>query len=162
MNNSNIVVLSDYSSNNNLGLIPVTINTHINPSKFSVGNLIIKETYKTDEVTFSYTKETMIIIRINVNDSLSIDVQPVVRIDVNKGLAYVTDYDETLHYINERWYNNYNLDSERSCENVILVGIDEVMKKTQISKSIIFEEDGKNVNPIEVKAEDYKPVWCHL
>ena len=157
------VILSNYSNINNDGLFPHTINIDVNLTKFNIGDLIIKESYKNEDNTFSYSKETMLIISIQNNEELSITVKPVIRIDLGRSnpIAYVSNYDENLYYINEKWYNESNIDSGKSCESIKLVTLDGVANRTNISKGLLFEENGKIVTPPKnVKSETYKPIWC--
>jgi hypothetical protein len=162
-----VVILSEYMNNISTDLSPINVNQSVSNSKFEVGNLVIKEYFKKEnDETFSYTKETMIVVEVidnGIND-LSVTIKPVIKLIISpKGtVAIVNNYDETLYYIDEKWRNEDTLDSEKICDNLVLITPQEAVYKTTISKDYMFEEDGKIVHAKKVDMSKFKPLWCHV
>jgi len=150
-----IVTLSHYLYKNNSASSYIDLNTDIDYTKFEVGNLVIKEHFEKGESSFSYIKETMIIIDIKKNGVLTLTLKPVIFLDKNK--IYVNDYEETFYFENNSWKG----EDGKSCDNLSLISPNKVVGRTNISEGYIFEDDGNEVSPPRiVNMDDYRPSWC--
>jgi len=162
----NIVILSDYN-NINYGYQsnkPITIVNPVDFTKFEVGNLVIKEYFKKEnDGSFSYSKETMIIVDIIYNDTVILKLKSIIKLETSYPRitkAHVTNYEEILYYIDNIWKTEGDMNSDKSCDNIILINANMHVYRTNISKGYMFEDNGKLVNAKPVKMVDYKPKWC--
>lgn len=165
LNIMEIVILSEYSDKNNTGVSSINVNTNISQNNFGIGNLVMKEFFKREnDGTFSYIKETMIIVDVSNENELNVTLKPVVRLQLNSKeiIAIVTNYEETLYYIDGSWHNEDNLDGDKTCDNVTVISPQEVVYRTNISKNYMFEENGKTVPIRQVNVSNYQPLWCNV
>ena len=157
----NIEILSNYMNIDNGGLYPINVTPNVDNSMFEKGNLIIKEHYEKND-SLSYTKETMIIKKVENFNILTLTVSPVIKLEhdnmKNNYVAYINHYQETFSYIN----NNWKGEDDKSCDNIILIYPNQVVKRTNISEGYLFEENGNVLaTPALINDQNYKPTWCN-
>ena len=163
----NTVVLSDYIHKTSKLIGPINVNDINIDENFQINNLVIKEYFKKEnDGTFSYTNETMIVSDIFNQNDLTLVLKNVIVLENKYNLlkAYVSNYEETFHYIDDLWKSELDFNSNNTCDNITLINQNDFVYRTNISKGYMFEENGKLQNAVDVRAKiyEYKPSWCKI
>ena len=135
-----------------------------------VGNLVMREFYIKDGMSFTYIKEPMVISKVINNKYPMVFLRSIASIE--NTVATVSKYNHKLIYVDEKWIasddiinGNINISEDKNfnlknvhCEQLLKVTLADVKGRYAIIDNVVIEDDGKISNR-EAALMDI-PAWC--